>query len=40
MEAIKYHTATGPDGIHPILLKDYAAELATMLSRIYQASLN
>jgi len=40
LEAIKPHKDTGPDGIPARLLKDDAAELATVLSHIYQASLN
>ena len=40
LEAIKHHKATGPDGIPARLLKDYAFELAPVLSHIYQASLN
>ena len=40
LEYIKPHKATGPDGIPARLLKDYAADLAPVLSHIYQASLN
>ena len=40
LEDIKPHKATGPDGIPAKLLKDYAADLAPVLSHIYQASLN
>lgn len=40
LEAVKPHKATGPDGIPARLLKDYAAELAPVLTLIYQASLN
>ena len=40
LEAIKPHKATGPDGIPARLLTDYAADLAPVLSHIYQASLN
>ena len=40
LEAIKPQKATGPDWIAARLLKDYAAELAPVLSHIYQTSLN
>ena len=40
LEAIKPHTATGADGIPTRLLEDYAAELAPMLTHIYQPSLH
>ena len=40
LENIKPHKATGPDGIPARLLKDYAADLAPVLSHIYQASLS
>ena len=40
LEGIKPHKATGPDGIPARLLKDYAADLAPVLSHIHQASLN
>ena len=40
LEAIKPHKALGPDGIPARLLKAYAADLAPVLSHIYQASLN
>ena len=39
LEAITPHKATGPDGIPARLLTDYAADLAPVLSHIYQASL-
>ena len=40
LKAITPHKATGPDGIPARLLKAYAADLAPVLSHIYQASLN
>ena len=40
LKAIKPHKATGPDGIPARLLTDYAADLAPVLSHIYQVSLN
>ena len=39
LEAVKPHKATGPDAIPARLLKDYAAEIAPVLTLIYQASL-
>ena len=36
LEDIKPHKATGPDGIPTRLLKDYAPDLAPVLSHIYQ----
>ena len=39
-EAIKPHKVTGPDGFPARLLKEYPADLAPVLSHIYQASLN
>ena len=40
LEAVKPHKATGPDAIPARLLKDYAAEIAPVLTFIYQASLD
>ena len=40
LEAVKPHKATGPDAIPARLLKDYAAEIAPVLTLIYQASLD
>ena len=37
---VKPHKVTGPDSIPVRLLKDYAAEIAPVLTLIYQASLN
>ncbi|KAI0221088.1 hypothetical protein LSAT2_027493 [Lamellibrachia satsuma] len=40
LEAVKPHKATGPDAIPARVLKDYAAEIAPVLTLIYQSSLN
>ena len=40
LEAVKPHKATGPDAIPARLLKDYAAEIAPVLTLIYQSSLD
>ena len=40
LEAVKPHKATGPDTIPARLLKDYAGEIAPVLTLIYQASLD
>ena len=40
LEAVKPHKVTGPDAIPARLLKDYAAEIAPVLTLIYQASLD
>ena len=40
IEAVKLYKTTGPDAIPATLLKDYAAEIAPVLTLIYQVSLD
>ena len=39
LEAVNPHKPTGPYAIHAVLLKDCAAEIAPVLTLIYQASI-